>query len=78
MRDPWLRKIVIAFAAMGGTSFYKATVTDADFTGATLKNVNFNRAILTRTCFKDTVKLNLARPLDFGQKKFVSVYFTLN
>ena len=62
MRDPWLRKIVIAFAAMGGTSFYKATVTDADFTGATLKNVNFNRAILTRTCFKDTVKLNLARP----------------
>ncbi|MGB5771467.1 MAG: pentapeptide repeat-containing protein, partial [Crocosphaera sp.] len=43
-------------------SFYSATVTDADFTGATLKNTNFNQAILTRTCFKNTIKLNLARP----------------
>ncbi|MDJ0660527.1 MAG: pentapeptide repeat-containing protein [Crocosphaera sp.] len=61
-RDPWLRKIAIAFAAMGGTSFHKANLTDTDFTGATLKNTNFNKAILTRTCFKDTIKLNLARP----------------
>ncbi len=28
---------------------------------ATLKNTNFNRSVLTRTCFKDTVKLNLAK-----------------
>lgn len=60
-RDPWLRKIAVAFASIGGTSFYGATLTDTDFTGAVLKNTNFNKAILTRTCFKDTVKLNLAR-----------------
>ncbi len=60
-RDPWLRKIAVAFAAIGGTAFYRATLTDTDFTGAILNNTNFNQAILTRTCFKDTVKLNLAR-----------------
>jgi hypothetical protein len=26
-RDPWLRKIVIAFAAIGGTSFFQANLT---------------------------------------------------
>ena len=48
-RDPWLRKIVIAFAAIGGTSFFQANLTEADFTGATLKSTNFNQAILNRT-----------------------------
>ena len=45
-RDPWLRKIVIAFAAIGGTSFFQANLTATDFTGATLKSTNFNQAIL--------------------------------
>jgi hypothetical protein len=61
-RNIWIYSFSVAFAAVGGTSFSRATLTDADFTGATLKNTNFNQAILTRTCFKDTVKLNLARP----------------
>lgn len=37
-------------------------MTDADFTRATLKNTNFREAILTRTCWRNTQKLNLARP----------------
>ncbi|MFM7355139.1 MAG: pentapeptide repeat-containing protein, partial [Microcystis aeruginosa] len=61
-RDPWLRKIVIAFAAIGGTSFFQANLTEADFTGARLKNTNFNRALLKKTCFQQAVKLELARP----------------
>jgi uncharacterized protein YjbI with pentapeptide repeats len=61
-RDPWLRQIVIAFAAIGGTSFFQANLTEADFTGARLKNTNFNRAILKKTCFQQAIKLELARP----------------
>ncbi|MDB9543919.1 pentapeptide repeat-containing protein [Microcystis aeruginosa CS-1036] len=62
LRDPWLRKIVIAFAAIGGTSFFQANLTEADFTGATLKSTNFNQAILNKTIFKQAIKLELARP----------------
>ncbi|MFN5515234.1 MAG: pentapeptide repeat-containing protein [Cyanobacteriota bacterium] len=61
-RDPWLRRIVIAFAAVGGTSFYHANLTGADFTQARLKNTNFNQAILNKTSFHSAVKLELARP----------------
>jgi len=61
-RDLWLRKIVIAFAAIGGTSFFQANLTEADFTGATLKSTNFNQAILNKTIFKQAIKLELARP----------------
>lgn len=61
-RDPWLRKIVIAFAALGGTSFFKANLTATDFTGATLKSTNFNQAKLNKTIFKQAIKLELARP----------------
>jgi uncharacterized protein YjbI with pentapeptide repeats len=60
-RDPWLRRIVIAFAALGGTSFFKANLTATDFTGATLKSTNFNQAILNKTIFKQAIKLELAR-----------------
>ncbi|MEL4897729.1 pentapeptide repeat-containing protein [Crocosphaera sp. Alani8] len=59
--DSWLRQFAIDFLYFGETSFYKANLTDADFTDAILKNTNFNRAILIRTCFKDTVKLNIAK-----------------
>ncbi|GBL10559.1 serine/threonine-protein kinase B [Microcystis aeruginosa Sj] len=61
-RDTWLRKIVIAFAAIGGTSFFQANLTATDFTGATLKSTNFNQAILNKTIFKQAIKLELARP----------------
>ena len=61
-RDPWLRRIVIAFAGLGGTSFFQANLTATDFTGATLKNTNFNQAKLNKTIFKQAIKLELARP----------------
>ncbi|MFM6819210.1 MAG: pentapeptide repeat-containing protein, partial [Dolichospermum sp.] len=47
-RDTWLRSYAIVFAATGGTSFHGADLTDADFTGATLKNTDFRKANLTR------------------------------
>ncbi|MFM6527211.1 MAG: pentapeptide repeat-containing protein, partial [Dolichospermum sp.] len=45
-RDTWLRSYAIVFAATGGTSFHGADLTDADFTGATLKNTDFRKANL--------------------------------
>jgi uncharacterized protein YjbI with pentapeptide repeats len=53
---------VIAFAATGGTNFYNANLTDADFTSATLKSTDFRRAILTRTRWHNTEKLDRVRP----------------
>ncbi|NES83963.1 MAG: hypothetical protein F6K10_22535 [Moorea sp. SIO2B7] len=61
-RDAWIRTIAIAFAATGGTSFYNANLTDADFTGATLKSTDLREVTLTRTCWQDTIKLDRARP----------------
>jgi uncharacterized protein YjbI with pentapeptide repeats len=61
-RDPWLRRIVIAFASVGGTSFFQANLNATDFTGATLKSTNFNQAKLKKTIFKQAIKLELARP----------------
>jgi uncharacterized protein YjbI with pentapeptide repeats len=56
-----IRKIAIAFAATGGTSFRNADLTDGDFTGATLKNTDFRKANLTRTRFYEAKKLDFAR-----------------
>lgn len=56
-----IREFMVAFAATGGTSFYNADLTDADFTGATLKSTDLRAKSLTRACWKDTVKLDLAR-----------------
>ncbi|NEP36401.1 pentapeptide repeat-containing protein [Moorena sp. SIO3B2] len=61
-RDAWIRTIAIAFAATGGTSFYKADLTDADFTEATLKSTDLREATLTRTCWQNTIQLDRARP----------------
>ncbi|WP_049858501.1 pentapeptide repeat-containing protein [Gloeothece citriformis] len=57
----WVRSIAVAFASTGGTSFYNADLTDADFTGATLKSTDLRAKSLTPTCFDDTIELNLAR-----------------
>jgi uncharacterized protein YjbI with pentapeptide repeats len=54
--------MAVAFAAFKGTSFRNADLTDANFTGATLKNTDFRKTILIRTCFHKTKKLDLARP----------------
>ncbi|AKG23452.1 pentapeptide repeat-containing protein [Calothrix sp. 336/3] len=57
-----IRNIAVAFAAIGGTSFRGANLTDVNFTGATLNNTDFRQAKLIRTCFRNTKKLDLARP----------------
>ncbi|NEN96868.1 MAG: pentapeptide repeat-containing protein [Moorea sp. SIO3I7] len=61
-RDAWIRTIAIACAATGGTNFYKADLTDADFTGAILKNTDLREATITHTCWQNTIKLDRARP----------------
>ena len=60
-RDVWVRGIGIAVAATGGTNFFAANLTEADFSQAVLKNTNFGKAILTRTCFHQAKKLDFAR-----------------
>ena len=57
-----IRNIGIAFAAFKGTSFRNTDLTDANFTEATLKSTDFRKAILTRTCFHKTKKLDRVRP----------------
>ncbi|NEO00175.1 MAG: pentapeptide repeat-containing protein [Moorea sp. SIO3I7] len=57
-----IRKIIIVFAAKRGTSFYNADLTDANFKGATLKSTDLTKATLIRTCWQNTIKLDLARP----------------
>ena len=47
----WIRSFAIAFASMGGTSFYCANLTDANLTNAKLKCTDFRESILLRTCF---------------------------
>ncbi|WP_293089168.1 pentapeptide repeat-containing protein [Moorena sp. SIO3H5] len=60
-RDAWIRTTAIAFAATGGTSFYNADLTDADFTGATLKSTDLRKANLTGASLDNTSKIDLAR-----------------
>ncbi|MBO1055858.1 MAG: pentapeptide repeat-containing protein [Dolichospermum sp. JUN01] len=57
-----VQNIAIALAAIGGTSFRDATLTDVNFTRAVLKNTDFRRANLTRTCFHKTRKFDMVRP----------------
>ncbi len=56
----FLRQLTITFAAIGGTCFRGANLTDADFTQATLESTSFRRANLTRTCWFQAQKLSLA------------------
>jgi uncharacterized protein YjbI with pentapeptide repeats len=63
-RDEWIRTIALAFAVKDGTKFYEAILTDADFTKAILRNTDLEKATLTRTCFRDTIKLDLVCPGD--------------
>lgn len=58
---PFVRTLAIAFAATGGSSFRKANLTDANFSQATLKSTDFRGAILIRTRWSNTKKLDRAR-----------------
>jgi len=55
-------RVAADLAAIGGTSFRDADLTDTDFTHATLKSTDFRGANITRTCWKNTIKLDLIRP----------------
>lgn len=59
-RYGFVRNIAISFAAIVGTNFTKANLTDVTFTQATHQNTNFQGAILIRTSWLNTQKLNLA------------------
>lgn len=56
-----IRNIAIILCNYGGTSFYEANLTDANFSGATLKNTDLRKANLTRTCWLNAKNLDKAR-----------------
>ncbi|MDJ0510009.1 MAG: pentapeptide repeat-containing protein [Crocosphaera sp.] len=60
-RDAWLREFALTFASIGGTCFYGATITDADFTGSTLRNSDLRAKSLIRTRFQGVINLDLAK-----------------
>jgi uncharacterized protein YjbI with pentapeptide repeats len=62
-KDPkrWLHEIAIALGTVGGTQFRLANLSDANFSQAILKNSDFRRANLTRSCFTHAKGLTLAR-----------------
>ena len=57
----FIRRITIATAAIGGTNFQGANLTEANFTKAILKNTVFIKANLTHTIWHQVKKLELAR-----------------
>lgn len=57
----FIRRIAIATAAIGGTNFQGANLTEANFTKAILKNTVFIKANLTHTIWHQVKKLELAR-----------------
>ncbi|RZM74091.1 hypothetical protein DYY88_23890 [Leptolyngbya iicbica LK] len=63
-KDTWVRSVAIAVAAIGGTSFRSADLTDANFVQAQLKSTDLRRAVLTRTNWHKTTKLDCTRTSD--------------
>jgi len=57
----WIHRIVVVFAATGGTSFRQADLTEANFKYALLQNTNFIGAIITRTRWNEARRLDFAR-----------------
>lgn len=57
----WMLQAVIAIVTRGGNCFKEANLTDADFTGATLKFCDLREANLTRTRFYEVKALDYAR-----------------
>ena len=60
-RFPGIAQQAIDFTTIGGISFHKTNLMEANFTGATLKHTDFRGADLTRTRWKD------AKGLEFAQ-----------
>lgn len=53
--------MIIMRLCTGGTSFYRANLTNANFTNANLKNTNLKQAILVKTNWESTSNLEVAR-----------------
>ncbi len=56
----FIRNVAVGFAAIKGTSFRSADLTNANFSSAQLRNTDFRKANLTRTRFYETKKTDLA------------------
>ena len=57
-----VRSAAVAFAAIGGTSFHGADLTDANFTAARLKSTDLRDTKLVCSCFHKTKLLDRVRP----------------
>jgi uncharacterized protein YjbI with pentapeptide repeats len=57
----WIRLLAINFAALGGTKFSGADLTEANFTGAILKSTDFRETVLVHTCFRNARNLDQSR-----------------
>ncbi len=55
------RAVAIAFASLGGTRFYRADLSEANFTRAILKSTDLRQTVLTHTQFHRAQKLDQAR-----------------
>lgn len=51
----WVRQQALAFTTWGGTSFYRANLTNANFSYATITKSDFRNAAVTRTNFKESI-----------------------
>ena len=60
-RYDFIQDVAIALASIGGTRFCGSNLTDANFSHALLRNTDFRRATLTRSCWHQVRKLNWAR-----------------
>ncbi len=68
-RFPSIRSFAIFCAAIGGTTFRSADLTDANFTQARLKSTDLRRAILTHTCWYNAKMLDRVCPYHFLLKR---------
>ncbi len=75
-----VHRIAISLAALGGTNFHNADLTDADFTSAILKNTDFSQAKLTRTRFYSNKKSHCVKVDDtiLADRDVLNLLFTGN
>ena len=57
----WIPDVAVMLSTIGSTSFRKAVMTDADFSGANLKSTDLREASMIRTSWHNTRNLHLSR-----------------
>ncbi len=57
-----IRQLAVVIAGVGGTSFRRANLTNANFSHATLKNTDFTQSNITRTLWHKSLMLDWAIP----------------